>query len=89
MKNKKIQNHDHISVHQRLERLAHHRIILSCILSFMALSFLKYETQFLHIMQGAYGEGFGMVGAYAHHDEVTRMPVQYGAGMRSAHISGE
>jgi hypothetical protein len=86
MKNK---NHHHITVHQRLERLAHHHIVLTCILTFMGLSFLKYETQFFHIFEKAYHEGFGLVSSYAHHDEVTRMPVQYGSSLRAAPISGE
>jgi len=89
MKNKNHKNHRHITIHQRLERLAHHHVVLSCILTFMALSFLKYETQFLHIFHTAYKEGFSLVGSYAHHDEVTRMPVQYGSNMRSTYISGE
>jgi hypothetical protein len=55
----------------------------------MALSFLKYETQFLHVLHSAYGEGFGMVSAYTHHDEVTRMAVQYGSSMRATSTSGE
>jgi hypothetical protein len=87
MKNKN--NKHHVSIHQKLERLAHHRVVLTCVLSFMALSFLKYETQFLHILHSAYNEGFGLVGVYAHHDEVTRMPVQYGGNVRTAPISGE
>lgn len=88
MKNK---NHKHhITIHQHLERLAHHRIVLTCILSFMALSFLKYETQFFHVLHSAYGEGFSMVSAYTvHHEEVTRMPVQFGNSMRSTYTSGE
>jgi hypothetical protein len=90
MKNKNNKHHiSYVTVHQKLERLAHHRILLTCILSFMALSFLKYEMQFFHVMHSAYSEGIGMVGGYAHHDEVTRMPVQFGNGMRSTFISGE
>lgn len=88
MKNK---NHKHhVTIHQKLERLAHHKVVLTVILSFMALGYLKYETQLFHHLQDAYNQGFGFVSSYTpHHEEVTRMPVQYGAGMRSAFISGE
>lgn len=89
MKNKNHKHHiSYITIHQKLERLAHHRIILVCILGFMGLSFLKYETQFLHVLHGAYNEGFSMISSYTHHDEVTRMPVQFGSNVRSTYISG-
>jgi ssDNA-specific exonuclease RecJ len=87
MKNKNSKHH--LSIHQRLERLAHHRAILSCILSFMAIGFIKYETQVLYVLHDAYNQGFGMVSVYTHHDEITRMPVQYGSSMRGTLISGE
>jgi hypothetical protein len=90
MKNKNNKHHvTYVTIHQKLERLAHHRVVLTCILSFMVLSFLKYETQFLHVLHTAYGEGFGLVSSYTHHDEVTRMAVQYGSSMRSTSTSGE
>jgi hypothetical protein len=95
MKNKNNKHHRHyVTVHQRLERLAHHRIVLTVILAFMALSYIKYETQLVQMLHDAYAHGFSMIGAYAHHEaphheEVTRMPVQYGSGMRSTSISGE
>jgi hypothetical protein len=87
MKNKNS-NH-HLSIHQKLERLAHHQAVLSCILSVMALGLLKYETQAFYVLQNAYYQGFGMASVYAHHDEITRMPVQYGRDMRTTLISGQ
>jgi hypothetical protein len=88
MKSKKIQEH-HLSIHQRIERLSHHRGTLTFILSFMAIGLVKYETHFLTILHDMYNQGFGLIGTYAHHDEVTRMPVQYGPSARSTTTSGE
>lgn len=88
MKNKNHQKH-HLSVHQRIERLAHHRGMLTFILGFMAIGLIKYEAHFLSIMHDMYNQGFGFVSTYAHHDEVTRMPVQYGSAARDATTSGE
>jgi hypothetical protein len=92
MKNKNSKNH--MTIHQRLERLAHHRAVLTVVLSFMALGYLKYETQFAHMLHEAYVHGFSMVSAYTHHEsphhqEVTRMPVEYGSGIRTTFTSGE
>lgn len=86
MKNKNSKNH--ISVHQRIERLCHHKFMLGGILVFMAIGLIKYETHIFGILHDMYNQGFGMIGNYAHHDEVTRMPIQYGSGMRSTNISG-
>ena len=56
----------------------------------MAMGYLKYETQLFHTLHDAYNQGLGFVSSYTpHHEEVTRMPIQYGSGMRSAFISGE
>jgi len=88
MKNKN-NHHHHVSVHQKLERIAHHRLVLSAILGFMVLGLIKYETNLLFVIHDAYNQGFGFVSAYAHHDEVTRMPIQYGSGMRTTSTSSE
>lgn len=89
----KNNKHHHISIHQRLERLAHHRAVLTVVLSFMALGYIKYETQLLQMLREAYSHGFGLVGSYAHHEphhqEVTRMPIEYDNSMRSPSTSGE
>lgn len=79
----------HLSVHQRLERLAHHKGVLTFILTFMTLGLVKYEAHFLSILHDMYNQGFGLVSTYAHHDEITRMPIQYGPGTRNVTTSGE
>ena len=93
MKNKNYKHHrHHVTIHQRLERFAHHRAVLSVILSFMALGYIKYETQLLQMLREAYSHGFSLVGSYSyhepHHQEVTRMPVEYGS-VRPISTSGE
>jgi uncharacterized membrane protein YkgB len=88
MKNKNNKHH-HVSIHQRIERLSHHNIVLSVVVSFMLLGFIKYETRMLGFINAYYSHGFGvMTHLYEHHDEVTRMQVQYGSGMRYTTISG-
>jgi hypothetical protein len=89
MKNKNHKQH-HLTVHQRIERLSHHNIVLMGIVFFMLLGFVKYEVRLLGLFHEFYGQGYGMLSNYyPHHDEVTRMPIQYGSSMRSATISGE
>lgn len=87
MKTKKRKHH--LSIHQRVERLCHHQVVLTGILLFMSLSFLKYEIKLFGILHELYNQGFGLMSSYTHHDEVTRMPVQYGSSSRNAPISGE
>jgi len=56
----------------------------------MALGFIKYQSHALAIMHEIYyGQGVSMLSSYTHHEEITRMPVSYGAGARVAPISGE
>lgn len=93
MKNKNHKNHHHITIHQRLERLAHHRTVLTVILSFMALGFIKYESQLFHVFHDLYNQGFGLMSSYTvhspHHYEVTRMPVEYDNSLRSPSTGGQ
>jgi hypothetical protein len=78
------------SVHVRVERFFRHRSFLSIVLSIMALGFIKYQSHALAIMHEIYyGQGVSMLSSYTHHEEITRMPVSYGAGARVAPISGE
>jgi hypothetical protein len=92
MKNKNIKKHPnhHPTVHIRIERFFRHRSMLTLILSFMAIGVVKYQTHMLGVIQEMYyGQGFGMLSSYTHHDEVTRMPVSYGSSVRTSPISGE
>lgn len=79
----------HVSSHVRVERFFRHRTFLSVVLGFMILGLIKYESNLMGIMHQFYGQGFGFVSAYAHHDEVTRMPINYGVTTRHNDISGE
>jgi hypothetical protein len=88
MKNKNNKHH-HLSIHQKLERLAHHHVILVVVMSFMTLGLVKYEAQLLYVIQNAYGEGFGLASTYTHHHETLRMPIEYGSDMHYAPISGQ
>lgn len=87
MKNKNSKHH--LSIHQRIERLCHHNAVLSGVVFFLILGLIKYQSHMFGVLQKAYDEGFGITSLYAHHDEVTRMPIQYGSGVRTNHISGE
>jgi len=86
----KTHQHHHVSVHQKVERFFRHRTVLTVVLSFMALALLKYEVQLLGVIHMAYNQGFGLVASYTpHHDEITRMPIQYGSNVRNTTTSGE
>lgn len=91
MKTKTYKHPNHIpSVHVRVERFFRHRTFLTVVLAFMALGLIKYETHMLAIIhQVYYGQGVGFLTTYAHHDEITRMPVDYGGKVRHALISGD
>ena len=78
----------HLSIHQRIERACHHRALLSFVVTFMLLGLMKYQTEMSAMFRGAYNQGFGFVSIY-HHDEITRMPVQYGDNRRATLTSGE
>lgn len=86
MKNK---NHHHASIHQKLERLAHHNFVLATILAFMAIGLVKYEAQLLYVVHDVYNQGFGLISTYTHHYEVLRMPIEYGSDMYHAPTSGQ
>lgn len=87
MKTNNHKNH-HKSVHQRIEYLFRHRTFLVLVLSFMALGLIKYEMQLLGILHEMYGHGLGLMSTYTH-QEITRMPVQYGNEIRHTATSGE
>jgi len=87
MQNKNYQHH--VTIHQKIERLCHERTVLAAILACMIVGVMKYEPHVMGIMQSVYHEGFGLTGSYTNHQEITRMPVQYGSNMRHAPISGE
>jgi hypothetical protein len=90
MKNKHIKKH-HLSVHQQLERLAHHHLVVSAVLSCMVVGLIKYEMGVVHIWHDIYNEGFGLISTYTHtsHHETLRMPIEHGDDMRAAPISGQ
>ncbi|MEK7152999.1 MAG: hypothetical protein AAB834_03565 [Patescibacteria group bacterium] len=82
-------NQHPLSVHQRTEEFFRHRAILTLVLAFMALGLVKYESHLLGIVQQVYAEGFGLVNVYTHHEETTRMPVNFGSNVRTTDISGQ
>lgn len=89
MKTKRHRKH-HISVHQRVERLCHHRAFLAGILFVMGVGLVKYETHASLILQPTTNPtlGYSTVNA-PHHEEITRMPIQYGSALRPTHTSSE
>lgn len=88
-KNYKHPNH-RPSVHIRIERFFRHRSFLSFVLLAMALGLVKYETHVLAIVHDMYyGQGIGFLTNYGHHDEITRMPVDYGSKVKHVLVSGE
>ncbi|HEU4913989.1 MAG TPA: hypothetical protein VFT16_01095 [Candidatus Saccharimonadales bacterium] len=89
MKTKNSKKHP-TSVHVRVERFFRHRSFLALVLSFMAVGVMKYESHMLGVLHELYyGEGLSMFSVYAHHEEVTRMPVDYGSSVRYTPNSGE
>jgi hypothetical protein len=91
MKTKTVKHPNHLpSIHVRVERFFRHRASLALVLSFMALGLVKYETHALAIVHEMYyGQGVGFLTNYAHHDEITRMPIDYGGKVKHALVSGE
>jgi hypothetical protein len=85
MKNKNIQNSH--SIHQKVERFFRSRGVLLAMLAFMAFAALNADRRIIKLVHAAYAQGFGLVGAYMR-EETTRMPVNFGAGVRITTISG-
>lgn len=84
MKNK---NHNHTSIHQRIERLLSHRISVGLVVGLMFLGVLAFDSRFRAIMQQMYAQGWSWVGTYMHHEHPAHVHGMYGVA-RMARISG-
>lgn len=77
MKNKHSKHY--LTAHQRIERFFRHRVFLMVVLASMGIGLLKYQSNLLGAMQQLYyGNGLSFLHANASHEEITRMPVNYG-----------
>ncbi len=87
----KTKNNKHqVGLHVRVERFFRHRIVLAFVLTSMAIGLIKYETHLVSMIQQVYyGTGVSLVSGYTHHQEITRMPISYGPGVRFVTTSGE
>lgn len=65
--NKKHPNH-HKTIHQHIEELMRHRVMLIAVLSLMGMAYVKMDTRVAQVMQQAYSHGFGWIGTYMHHE---------------------
>jgi len=74
----------------RIERFFRHRSVLLLVLLSMGIGLLKYQTHLALIVgETYYGSSWDMLSTNARHEEITRMPVEYGTGIRFATHSGE
>ena len=91
MKTKNYKHPNHLpSVHVRVERFFRHRSFLSVVLMVMALGLVKYETHvFAIVHEMYYGQGVGFLATYGHHDEITRMPIDYGNKVKHTLVAGD
>lgn len=67
MKNKN-NNHHHKTVHQRVEQLLRHRVLLVLMLASMFMGVLTVDPRLRNLFRDAYTQGFGWIGTYLHHE---------------------
>lgn len=67
-KNHIIDSH---TVHQRIERIVHHRVALVAVMALMFVALAKFDSRIGTIFHQAYNQGFGWIGTYMHHEPHT------------------
>ena len=65
MKNK---SHHHKTVHQRVEAILRHRILLSSVIVLMFVGVLSFDAKVRGLAQDMYAQGWGWIGTYLHHE---------------------
>ena len=85
----KHKNHLHVTIHQRLERLAHHQAVLGAVVVFLTVGVIKYQTQLSQVIHHVVLPDSSYAVPHKYHHETLRMPVEYGASIRHVATSGE
>ena len=65
------QTHHHKTIHQHVEELMRHRLMLLAVISFMGMAYIKMDSRVAQVMEQAYMQGFGWIGTYMHHEHPT------------------
>jgi hypothetical protein len=66
MKNKK--HHQHKSIHQRIEAVLRHRLLLSSVAVVMFVGIVSLDAKVRGLAQDMYAQGWGWIGTYLHHE---------------------
>lgn len=65
MKNKK---HQHKSIHQRIEAVLRHRVLLGAVATLMFIGIMSFDSKVRGLAQDVYAQGWGWIGTYLHHE---------------------
>lgn len=85
----KTKNHQHTSVHQRVEQVLRHKISLSIVLCLMFMGVASFDGRMRTLLQEMYAQGWGWIGTYLHHEHpahahnlinLARIPTTSGSG---------
>lgn len=80
-------NKNQKTIHQRLEALCRHRLLLAGVVGVMFMGLLSANPRLRDMLRQVYAQGLGIVGMYMRHDEVARFPIEVSVS-RAATISG-
>lgn len=87
MQKNHLQEIEH-SIHQRVERTMRSKFVLISVIAIMAVTILKLDSRFSGTLHHVYAQGLGVIGNYMR-EETTRRPVDFGANVRNAFVSGQ
>lgn len=60
--------HTSKSIHQHVEALMRHRVMIVVVISLMCLALVKLDSRVNTAMKQAYNQGFSWIGMYMHHE---------------------
>jgi hypothetical protein len=60
----KIENHQHKTIHQRIEQLLRHRAGLAVVILLMVMGASSFDGRFRNLLQEVYAQGWGWMGTY-------------------------
>jgi len=64
----KTKNHHHKTIHQRIEAVMRHRLLLSSVAILMFMAIISFDSKVRGLAQDVYAQGWGWIGTYLHHE---------------------
>ena len=83
-----LNNLEH-SIHMKVEYFFRHRAFLAVVLLAMTVGLLKYQENLKVVLRQISSGDVAVLNNYLHHDEITRMPINYGVRVRYVSTSDE